>query len=114
MDAPSDINIDTQRGIVIVSWEFELVKAFKCADCDEISREDDFDDSLRLYECGDHGMFSADSSERRCPECNKFATKLSDRACPSCQEGSDWEEVEAIEVDGALHDVNDDIDGAFG
>lgn len=65
--------------------EGEEADGYRCESCESIFEEDDVDDSQRLYECGECGMFVSDSN--RCESCNKFASRIGDMGCHDCNEG---------------------------
>lgn len=89
----------------------ELVTAYECAECGEVS--EDVEESP-LYECGECGTKynrdnSADGSSHRCPDCNKFGSKLATRHCAECSEG-EVEEVERWRCNECetLHETEDE------
>jgi DNA-directed RNA polymerase subunit RPC12/RpoP len=75
--------------------EIEMVDAYKCQDCDEISEEV----GGPVYECGNCGTQftregSADGMSHRCPDCGKFGSKVAEQSCTSC-DGGEVEQIEA-------------------
>ncbi len=88
--------------------EQEVVTAYQCEECGEISEETA---GGQLYACGNCGtIFSENNSGERanqCPDCNKFASMMADDCCALCEAGM-VEEVACHRVDGELTPIDED------
>lgn len=88
----------------------EIITAYRCLECDEVSDEAA---EGALYECSRCGDTftregSADGESNRCMTCNIFGAKVAELGCAHCNAG-EVEEVQAVEIDGELIVVEGDL-----
>jgi len=89
----------------------------KCPSCDRVFDSNEYDELVKLYECGNCGVvFTRENSYRgdnhQCPECMKFSTVLTpDSGCPDCGDTEVDEETKFYECDdcGEISDDSDSI-----